>query len=307
MTSLCKLFNHTLSSGNVPSEWKASNVTAVFKSGDKSWDLNHRHILLISIPSNILEHIFHRRLLWYLVNNSILPPKQFGFRSGSSTLEALLTAIHEWQSHLDRGLIMAALFLDMSKAFDKVPHDRLLLSLTSVGVSSPLLKWCLSNHTQRIVLSGHSSSLPVESGVPQGSILGPLLLIIYVTGFGKPPVKHACQIFATGIFSMSSHMLSKSSFTHKWGDQPLWSYFHRRWFWQAQTSCHFQQTKRQLVQFTECVAKDARDTACALNTVSRRSQTFRKLQYWTSSKNSFVGMTKVIGMVSVHTNLCTLQ
>ena len=188
-STLCKLFNYSLSTGCYPAEWKCSNVTPVFKSGNKSMVSNYRPISLLSIPSKILERIVHRKLLHHLISNSILSPRQFGFRPGSSTQEAILTATHDWQSCLDRGLSSAALFLDMSKAFDKVPHHKLLLSLAAVGVSGPLLQWFksyLSNRTQTVVLSGHSSSsIPVKSGVPQGSILGPLLFIIYANSLAQ--------------------------------------------------------------------------------------------------------------------------
>ena len=183
-SSLCKLFNHSLSSGRFPSDWKLSNVTPVYKSGDKSLISNYRPISLLSIPSKLLERIVHRRLLHHLLDNSFLSPRQFGFRPGSSTQEALLTATHDWHRCLDRGLSTAALFLDLSKAFDRVPHGKLLCSLSSVGVSGPLLQWFqsyLSDRSQRVVLNGHSSSaLSVKSGVPQGSILGPLLFIVYI-------------------------------------------------------------------------------------------------------------------------------
>ena len=94
-TSLCNLFNRSLSSGCFPAEWKCSNVTPVFKAGDKSLVSNYRPISLLSIPSKILERIVHRRLLQHLISNSILSPWQFGFRPHSSTQEALLTATHD--------------------------------------------------------------------------------------------------------------------------------------------------------------------------------------------------------------------
>ena len=133
--SLHKLFNLSLSSGHFPSDWKSSNITPVHKGGDRRLASNYRPI---SLPSKLLERIVHNRLLHHLTANSILSSRQFGFRPGSSTQEALLTATHDWQRCLDLGVSSVALFLDMSKAFDKVPHSRLLHSLQAVGVSGPL-------------------------------------------------------------------------------------------------------------------------------------------------------------------------
>ena len=128
-TSLCKLFSLSLSTGYFPTEWKCSSITPVYKSGDESLASNYRPISLLSIPSKILEGIVHTR---HLIENSILSPRQFDFQPGSLTQEALLTATYDWQSCLDQGLSTAALFLNMSKAFDKVPHHNLLLSLSTV-------------------------------------------------------------------------------------------------------------------------------------------------------------------------------
>ena len=176
-SSLYKLFNLSLSTGHFPTDWKSSNIIPVFKSGDKSLVSNYQ-------PISLLTQVSHDRLLRHLITNLILSSRQFGFRPGSSTQEALLTAMHDWQRYLDSGISSAALFLDMSKAFDKVPHCHLLQSLVAVGVSGQLLKWFesyLSDRTQIVVLNGFSLvSLLVLSGVPQESILGPLLFIMYI-------------------------------------------------------------------------------------------------------------------------------
>ena len=142
------------------------------KSGDKSLVTNYRPISLLSIPSKVLKRIVHNRLLQHLTTNSILSLRQFGYRPGSSTQEALLTATYDWQRYIDLSLSSAALFLNMSKAFDKAPHSRLFHSLTGVGVTGPLHDWFrsyLSNHSQKVVLNGSSSTqLPVKSGVHSG-------------------------------------------------------------------------------------------------------------------------------------------
>ena len=109
-------------SGNVPASPQSTSLEISLAS-------NYRPISLLSIPSKILERIVHTR---HLIENSILSPRQFDFQPGSLTQEALLTATYDWQSCLDQGLSTAALFLNMSKAFDKVPHHNLLLSLSTV-------------------------------------------------------------------------------------------------------------------------------------------------------------------------------
>ena len=121
--------------------------------------------------------------------NSILSFRQLGFRPGNSTPVALLTTTHDWQRCLDLGLSSVALFLDMSKALDEVPHSRLLHSLQAVGVTGPLLAWFesyLSNRSQEscLVVILFTSPCPIRR-VPQGSILGQLLFIIYINSLAN--------------------------------------------------------------------------------------------------------------------------
>lgn len=187
-----QLFNKSLSLGLVPNDWKLSNITPAYKSGDPSYVSNYRPISLLSLPSKILERLVHNRLSDYLHLNSLISTSQFGFRPGSSTQEALLYVTHDWHTHLEKGHSVASIFFDLSKAFDKVPHSGLITSLHAIGVKGTLLNWFrsyLSNRKQRVVLDGCSSdAVDVCSGVPQGSILGPLLFSIYMDPLARLPL-----------------------------------------------------------------------------------------------------------------------
>ena len=179
---LSSLFNQSLSVRVVPTDWKLSNVTPVYKAGDPKLSNNYRPISLLSIPSKILERIAQNKLLQYLLENNLLSPSQFGFRPQSSTQEALVTAVNDWHQNLDNGLETASIFFDLSKAFDVLPHSAILQALANVGVHGPLYSWFesyLTNRSQRVFLDGYTSlATAILSGVPQGSILGPLLFIL---------------------------------------------------------------------------------------------------------------------------------
>ena len=138
---LADLFNRSLSSGVIPTDWKTSNITPVFKAGDPKLTTNYRPISLLSIPSKILERIVHNRLMTYLSRNNLLSSLQFGFRPKSSTQEAVLAATNDWHQHLDSNNEVACVFFDLSKAFDTLPHHLITANLQRVGVCGPLLRW----------------------------------------------------------------------------------------------------------------------------------------------------------------------
>ena len=188
---LATLFNLSLQKGKVPTAWKISNITPIHKSGDKFTASNYRPISLLSLVSKILERIIHNRINSYLSTNNILSNQQFGFRSGFSTQEALLSITNNWHSLLSSNRQVTTVFFDVKKAFDSVPHHLILKSLSNIGISGPLLAWIsnyLTDRQQRVVLDGTSSSLTnVTSGVPQGSILGPLLFICFMDSITQLP------------------------------------------------------------------------------------------------------------------------
>lgn len=201
-TSICSplatLFNKSLDVGKVPTDWKVSNITPIFKAGDITLASNYRPISLLSLVSKILERIVHNALLSHLLHNDMLPANQFGFRPSSSTQEAILSMTRDWHNTLEEGDSVGCVFFDLSKAFDTLPHNYVLESLIRVGVMGSLFDWFvdyLKDRKQRVVLEGVSSPLQdVISGVPQGSILGPLLFIISVDPLTRLSVSNETRL-----------------------------------------------------------------------------------------------------------------
>ena len=181
---LVYIFNLTYKSGSVPSCFKTAVVVPIFKSGDKNNIANFRPISLINCFGKIFEKTIKSRLLNFLNANNILSTSQFGFLEGRGTNEAIFDFVSEVSNNLNNGINTLAVFLDLARAFDTVPHDALLDVLSGYGIRGPVLRVFRSYLEQRpqyLRINGViSNPLIVRMGVPQGTVLGPILFITYL-------------------------------------------------------------------------------------------------------------------------------
>jgi len=186
---IASLFNLSVSAGMFPSSLKTARVIPIFKSGEPTFTSNYRPISTLPILSKIFEKLMHKQLLSFLSCNNILSPCQFGFRSNSSTSDAILEFLDNAANILDRKNSLLTVFLDFSKAFDTVNHKILLDKLCHVGVRGMVLEWFrsyLSGRKQYVSVNGSNSDLlDIQTGVPQGSVLGPTLFLLYVNDMCK--------------------------------------------------------------------------------------------------------------------------
>ena len=180
-----------------------THIVPVHKKGDKHLPSNYRPISLTSIVVKVMERIIHRQLVSALESKQLINDAQHGFRHKRSTVTLLIAAVNNWASCLERRNSVNCVLLDLAKAFDSVPHYHLLLRLESLGVRGNLLSWFNSFLTkcyQRVVINGcFSDWLPVCSGVPQGSVLGPLLFLLYIDEVNHIVSNSVVKLFADDI------------------------------------------------------------------------------------------------------------
>ena len=224
-----QIFNLSFETGIVPEKFKVTNVIPVHKKGSDLCVTNYRPISLLSVFNKLLEKLMFLRLMSFLNKNNILFHKQFGFRQHHSTLQAVLSIADKIQTSIDSSSYSCGIFLDLSKAFDTVNHKFLLDKLFFYGIRGIALEWFksyLCNRKQFVSIGNSNSDIkPIPMGVPQGSVIGPLLFLLYLNDLPNCSDVLDFHLFAddTNLFFSSKSLLDIEStaknelgYVHKW-------------------------------------------------------------------------------------------
>jgi hypothetical protein len=198
---LASIFNVSMGTGQIPDEWSKATVIPIFKNkGNAASPENYRPISLTNVACKIMETLIRQRLFVHLVQNNLLSNCQHGFFNGRSTVTQLLECMNDWTSSIENHEYIDVAYLDIAKAFDTVSHEKLLYKINKLGIRGSLLSWFksfLSNRTQTVSVNNVLSDLSrISSGVPQGSVIGPLLFLLYIDDVTSVVKHSSIKLFA---------------------------------------------------------------------------------------------------------------
>ena len=199
VTSLASIFQYSLLTGTLPDIWKQAKVKPIFKKGSRNLPGNYRPVSLTCITCKLLEHVINKHIHSHLDKHNILADSQHGFRSLRSCETQLVYVFNDLAYNREKGTITDVIILDFTKAFDTVNHRKLLFKINKLGINLQVINWIdsfLHDRRQIVVVDGKESApCLILSGVPQGSVLGPLLFLMYVNDLPSS-VKSECRLFA---------------------------------------------------------------------------------------------------------------
>ena len=252
-SSLTHIFNLVISKGIIPKDWKSARVTPIFKADSKVDPANYRPISVLSVIAKLFEKAIFNQVYSYLNDNKLLSKYQSGFRPMHSTLTALIDITDNWYLNIDDGLTNAILFIDLKKALDTIDHEILLSKLELYGfkgVSLNLFRDYLSDRTQVTVINNINFETSfISCGVPQGSILGPLLFLLYINDLPNCNLLSDVRMYADDTnltFASKDPNELFSSLTHDLGNLKQWLDSNRLSLNVLKTKCLFTGTRQKI-------------------------------------------------------------